>query len=80
MHGRAGEEMKLNQEMINWIEKHDRLIHELMVAERVVQFGKVVLKYQDGRYLGMDLHPTMKIDEITETGLPNKNNSRKKPS
>ena len=54
----------IDQQLLDWIEKRKRLITELMIAEDVVQFGKIVLKYQDGNYLDMDLHPTMKIAEI----------------
>ncbi len=54
----------IDQQLLDWIEKRKRLITELMIAEDVVQFGKIVLKYQDGSYLDMDLHPTMKIAEI----------------
>lgn len=56
--------MSLDSKIMEWLTKRERLVRELMLAEQVVRFGRIVLKYQDGSYLDMDLHPTLKISEV----------------
>ena len=53
--------MKLDQETIEWIKDHKNIITDLITAERLVTHGKIVLFFQDGKYLGMDACPRERI-------------------
>ena len=53
--------MKLDQEMLAWVKHHEKLLEDLRVAETLVKYGKIVLFYRDGKYLGMDACPRERI-------------------
>ena len=47
--------MKLDQETIEWISGHGKLIKDLKAAEKLVKYGKILLFYQNGKYSSMDI-------------------------
>lgn len=57
--------MKLDQATIEWVKQHERILDDLKKAEQLVRFGKIVLIYQDGKYIGMDACPRERIASNT---------------
>ena len=53
--------MKLDKETIEWVESHSKLIDDIRKAESLVQYGKIILVYQNSKYIGMDACPRKRI-------------------
>lgn len=50
----------MDKEHKNWIEKRQRLIDYLMMAEDVVQYGSITINYRAGQITSCDTHKTIR--------------------
>jgi hypothetical protein len=56
------DEIKIDQETSKWIEKNINLIHWLMIADKKVNHGTIVIRYHQGKIIGYDICPRERID------------------
>jgi hypothetical protein len=54
--------LEIDQETREWIKKNVNLIHWLMVADKKVDHGTIVIRYHQGKIIGYDICPRERID------------------
>jgi hypothetical protein len=54
--------LEIDQETCQWIEENINLIHWLMIADKKVDHGTIVIRYHQGKIIGYDICPRERIE------------------